>query len=220
MKLMICVPGNRFSMIWLSQWSQLLIMLANEGIEYVYNFADTMGMCKVRNLCLGGDSFGPASQKPFVGSEYDFILWLDSDIIFTKKQICTLLESAQTGRYPILCGLYRIPDLPNAYTGVIDYDPYKIIENKKFDFITAEAAADINGIVPARHGNFGFTMMQSGILESMPYPWFEVAPITIGELQVMSTEDASFCYRAAENGYQTYIDTRLIVGHEKTQILY
>jgi hypothetical protein len=47
----------------------------------------------VRNMCLGGDVLRGAEQEPF-GEQvaYDYIMWIDSDQVFTPPQFQRLLD--------------------------------------------------------------------------------------------------------------------------------
>jgi len=66
----------------------------------------------VRNLCLAGDKKGLPNQKPFQGKvNYDYIMWIDSDNIFTVKQFKHLLNAMETQKeISVLAGIYLAED--------------------------------------------------------------------------------------------------------------
>ena len=56
-------------------------------------------------LGLGGDVLAGPNQKPFQGKvDYDVIVWIDSDIIFTPEDVFKLLDSP----HDVTAGVYMM----------------------------------------------------------------------------------------------------------------
>jgi len=221
MQIMVCLPGRSYSNTFLTRWTDLVCSFYAKGIQFAYTNAHITGMYEVRNLCLSLKPWDTVSPLPFQGRiPYDYILWIDSDIIFKVEQVHSLLSQAVEQQLPILSGIYRIETLPDAYTAVEQYDLEMMNAKGGFPFMTAARAKEVNGICKVMHSNLGFTLVKYGIFEKMVYPWFRPEPIKFGEYQFYSTEDTYFATKARELGFLSYVDTRIIVGHEKSTVLY
>ena len=54
----------------------------------------TSNVYHVRNMCLGGDVTKGARQKPFQGNiDYDYIMWIDSDMVFKPEDFTALINT-------------------------------------------------------------------------------------------------------------------------------
>jgi hypothetical protein len=62
-------------------------------------------------------------------------------------------------------------------------------------------------------------LVKKGVFESLEYPWVQPTWFDEDGIYEMTTTDCGFMHRAAEKGFETYIDPNIIVGHEKTEIL-
>ena len=68
----------------------------------------------------------------------------------------------------------------------------------------------------ASYSGFGWMLIKRGVFEKMKYPWFSIEwhKFTNGWVD-FSSEDASFCLKAKEAGFDILIHPDVIVGHEK-----
>ena len=85
----------------------------------------TSNVYHVRNMCLGGDVTKGARQKPFQGNaKYDYLVWIDTDIVFCFNDLKKLLES----KYDVTTGIYTYNGTNNITNLVqkFDYDYYNI----------------------------------------------------------------------------------------------
>ena len=71
----------------------------------------------------------------------------------------------------------------------------------------------------ASYTGFGFVAIQCGVLESMPYPWFQPKWITIEKFYDFCAEDVGFCWSAQDCGIEIWVDPSIKVGHEKNIII-
>jgi hypothetical protein len=190
-------------------------------------------------MCLGGDVMRGPKQKPFNGQiAYDYIMWIDSDILFTPQQFAQLLSHD----VDIVSGVYLMEG-GEALATVKDWDEEFFKEHGHFRFLTpadlAEATkerrddATKNDVVaencssnpksPIRnpqllsvdYTGMGFMLVRKGVFESMEYPWFRPVEKRIGEMVDFTMEDVGFCLGARERGWKVWVDGSIKVGHEK-----
>ena len=67
---------------------------------------------------------------------------------------------------------------------------------------------------------FGFIAMKSGVFEACDRPWFLMERIRWSHLDfdLNIGEDYSFCVNARRNGFKTYLDSTVKVGHHKETV--
>ena len=168
--------------------------------------------------------------------EYDWQLWIDSDIIFNTDKFWQLADLAfpadavdedgeiiQENMHPISAGWYSTEDGRTTSVahwleeddfrsngGVMNHEMVDGIQKRKKPF-----TVDYTG--------FGWVMIQKGVFEDekMTYPWFapKMQVFESGAVQDMCGEDVSFCLDAIEAGYEIWCDPRIRVGHEKTRVI-
>jgi len=182
----------------------------------------------VRNDCLGAHNLAGIHQKPWQGLvEYDYIMWIDSDIVFAPEQVFRLINIAeQHKQVQILSGLYMMGDEIN-YATVLDWDVERFKLDGRFEFLTRSKlqTMDADRLFTVSYTGFGFMLIRNGVFESLEYPWFrphwEDVEMPNGILvHDFTSEDVGFCRSATRGGYQIYIDPTTIVGHEKPKVLY
>jgi GT2 family glycosyltransferase len=173
-------------------------------------------------MCLSGDVLKGVDQKPFGGKiKYDYIMWIDSDVLFSVEQFVALLASAP--KNPIVSGVYRMTN--GEYAAVEKWDTEYFKKNGHFKFLKEE---DINDyakrtgpqvLVSVSYSGMGFMLIQRGVFEALSYPWFKPIEKKIGDAVDFTMEDVCFCLRAKHAGYKVLIDPRIRVGHEKSMII-
>ena len=213
-----CLPGKLFSYKFVLSWSNLLnSCVPTFNIIPLVRMAYSSNVYDVRDLCLEGNNNGPPNQKPFKGQlEYDYIMWIDSDIVFEPEQFKTLYDyMEENDNCHILSGLYLSQnDRMSAH-----FDPDL---SKKYTFITTRDIQESLGSRPFKvlYSGMGFMLVRRGVFESITFPWF--APSTYlgsGGAELYAGEDASFCKRAKNAGFATWLHPQVIVGHEKPTVL-
>lgn len=209
-KVVFCLPGKSFSNYFLESWTNLLYNCPNFNVEPVMRWAVSSNVYKVRDLCLMGNPEAGPDQKPFQGKiKYDYIMWIDSDSVFTPGQFESLLKDIQMNpKIHILSGLCP-REGGKEYTTVVKSQPL--------------TPANIKGekeLIKADSTGMFFTLVRAGIFEKLSYPWFQ--PVGIekdGKNIGYTSEDIAFCLRAKDAGFNTFIDPKIIIGHEKTVVL-
>ena len=106
MRIVFCLPGNTFSDNFLKSWTELLMYLPKYGITPILSSSYNSVVYYVRNQCLGGSVLAGKNQHPFNGQNYDYIMWIDSDMVFTVDDFIGLLNMNKD----IASGLYISED--------------------------------------------------------------------------------------------------------------
>ena len=183
--------------------------------------------CKV----LGANVLRGPNQKPWDGKlNYDYQLWIDSDIVFnTEKfwQLCYMAlpapdeETGEVAEKQIAAGWYCTEDGHTTSVahwleeddfrkngGVMNHETIESISKRRKPF-----TVDYTG--------FGWVLIKNGVFENLEYPWFapKMQVFESGSVQDMCGEDVSFCLDAKEQGHEIWCDPRIRVGHEKIRVI-
>ena len=220
-KVIIALPGRTFSggfMLNLLETVQTLksknytVMIINEYSSYVtYSRMKTLGLDVRRG----------ADQKPFDGKlDYDVWLTIDSDVIFTPKQVMEIIED--TDKYPVVSGMYRLGT--TQYSPVQEWNTEYFKKNGYFEFMSKDSIDPNKKYISVAYNGMGLFACTKEVLESLKYPYFHHPPIELdledgNSVTEMVSEDVAFCRNIKEAGYDITVNTNIIVGHEKKLIL-
>lgn len=183
------------------------------SIQYtpVVNFS----RCK----CLLGDVAKGKKQRPFENLKYDYILWIDSDIVFNPDNLEQLLQLQKD----IACGWYAQPSQASdgsLFTPVVENADEKYFkQNHSYKFMTVKDLLKKPKPFTVDHVGFGWVLIKQGVFESLEYPWFAPKKQKIGTMEDLCSEDVAFCKDAQAAGYEIWLDPRCRVGHEKTLVI-
>jgi glycosyltransferase involved in cell wall biosynthesis len=218
-KVVFCLPGRQFSGEFLKAWSDLIGMCIKNNIQPIMSQQYSPLLYYVRNMCLGGNVLEGVKQKPFQGKlDYDYIMWIDSDIVFKPEQFFKLIEANKD----IVSGLYKMSN-NTQYATVENWDDEFFKKNGSYEFLTPDMVSKKKSLFPVSYTGFGFILIKKGVFESLEYPWFRPLWVEydINNKKVMdfTMEDVAFCKMIKEKGFDVFIDPKIIVGHEKTMIL-
>jgi glycosyltransferase involved in cell wall biosynthesis len=170
-------------------------------------------------MCLGGDTIAGIDQKPFQGQvDYDYIMWIDSDIVFTPDQFFKLIDADKD----IVSGLYKMQNNIH-YATVEEWNHDFFVKNGSYEFLTADMINKKKGLFPVAYTGFGWMLMKKGVFESLEYPWFQPTwkeyEYKGKHIKEFTMEDVAFCDLIQQKGYQIFIDPKIVVGHEKMMVL-
>jgi hypothetical protein len=220
-KVVFCLPGKTFTNYFLESWSNLLSACPNLGITPTVRWAVSSNVYNVRNLCLKGSPELGKDQKVFNGEiSYDYIMWIDSDSVFTNDDFNKLFDQMKNNtKIDILSGLY-LKEGGKEFTAVEKIDTDYHERHGKPASLTPSDIKGKTKLIKVDYTGMGFMMVRRGVFESLDYPWFQPLGMQGASGLVNFTgEDASFCIRASQKGYPTYVDPTLVIGHEKSIIL-
>ena len=183
-----------------------------------------------RNLCVAPmlqGNYPPAfeDRKPYNGElDYEFIFWIDSDVVFEPEQVMMLTEH----KVDMVTGMVmKDPKtLTMGYLGKTqDGDYYhsdlpvmKIdSENRAIDTLGmwVKEKQEESGLCPIDLCGSAFLCIRKGVYEAMPYPWYRTTIIEHGPNPILASEDTGFIWRATQTGFKAWADPLCIVGHEK-----
>jgi len=219
MKIIFCLPGNRFSGDFMLNFINLLQFCKSQGIKVQISQEYSSMVNFARCKCAGADVNRGKKQKPFNGLPYDYMMWIDSDIIFNNESFTKLISLNKD----IASGWYAQPGGSSSggfYTPVVEEMNDDFFANHgSYQFLTTEDMSERKEPFIVDYIGFGWALIKQGVFESMNYPWFAPKIISVGENQEVCSEDVSWCQDAKEAGYKIWLDPTCRVGHEKIQVI-
>jgi hypothetical protein len=222
---LFAIPGGSFTPGFFDSWTKLTMAAGRLPFDMVCtrHYSPVIYHCRA-NL-LGADNRAGEHQIPFQGKlNYDYMMWLDTDINFTVEQVVSLFETMQKKKHvDVLCGIYLTADGHHS-TIVKDWDVNFFLKTGMFPFLTIpqlkeEAAKTADKLAKVFYAGMGFMMVRKGAFEKVTYPWFEPVMHEIEMSRDFSSEDVSLCWKWAEKGVGIYIDPEIVVGHEKSIVI-
>jgi len=217
MNIVFCLPGRSFSGEFIQAWTQLSGACLKNNINVILSQRYNSNVYYVRAQCLGADVRRGRHQIPFDGKvNYDYIMWIDSDIIFQVQDFFTLLKH---GDKDIVSGLYLM-DGGKEYTVVRNWDLDYFSKRGMFQFLKPEDEVVKRGeLFTAEYSGLGFMLVKKGVFEKVEYPWFEPQFTQFGgDVYDFCSEDVGFCRKATAAGFQIWIDPTVKVLHEKMTV--
>ncbi len=135
--------------------------------------------------------------------EIDYVLWLDSDMVFEPDLLERMMNTLQENNLDILSGLYfrRVP----PYTPVL-FDKLEIKEDETCEWTEFHDIPD--KLFKVGGCGFGCVLMKTD-------PFFDVHS-KFGNMFAPfgnTGEDLAFCWRARQCGYDIWCDPSIICGH-------
>ena len=210
-----CLPGNSFSDKFLQSWSELLMWCVNNNIRPLINCQQGSNIYHLRAKCLGADVRRGKYQQPFGGQvDYDFIMWLDSDQVFSPAQFERLLNH----NVDVVSGLYLMAN-GTQFACVQNWDEQFYEQNGYFQFLTPKDIENKKDLIEVSYNGMGFFLIKKGVIENLEYPWFMPTMYKIGDCEDFDSEDVAFCKKMQNKGYKLYVDPCVVVGHEKKVVL-
>lgn len=137
-----------------------------------------------------------------ITKNYDYILWLDSDMVFKPDTLVRMMDTLQSNKFDILSGLYfrRVPPYSPVLFDRLEMDG-NICKWSEFKEIP-DHIFEIGGC------GFGCVLMDTGVFLDVQAKFGQMfAPIG------SNGEDVAFCMRARECGYKIYCDPSVLCGH-------
>ena len=140
----------------------------------------------------------------------DFILWLDSDVIFPNSLMVDLMADMKDG-VDLVTGIYhmrRPPFKPVIWKklrqGLIPQDN----ESEDWDDYPKDGMFEIDGC------GFGCVLMRTEMLQPIVNRYHDLFGPVPGY-----GEDLSFCVRARSSGFHLWADPKIQIGHKGSLII-
>jgi len=143
----------------------------------------------------------------------EWLLWLDSDMVFPPDTIVRLLAAAQAADTKVIGGLCVMVTsdgpIPTLYQPAESpTDVTRVLLNAPDDQILQVAATGAACLMVHRDV---FEAMREASPEDRLFCWFQEKVINTRWV----SEDITFCLRANQLGYRVFVDTTLSIGHWK-----
>jgi GT2 family glycosyltransferase len=145
--------------------------------------------------------------KRFLKVQSEWLLTLDTDMVFSVENFDALLASADPDFAPIVSGIYFVDERP----------PRAAAANTVGDSIKSISDWEEDKLIPVEWCGAGFMLIHRSVFEKLgdePYRQDIVAPSG-----ALVGEDYSFCERARQAGFTIQVNPSVFVGHVKPRIL-
>lgn len=216
-----CIPGKDFSQGFFNSWTKFLYFLNSNpviDIHIVNYYLSNISQC--RNAILGGKKSSGKYQLLFDGEwDYDFIFWLDTDVVFEPNDIARILmKLQQNSDVQVLSGIYAMGNGSPAV--IVDDSPEVLHENDSYTTATIEdllvdGTKHPHGLVKVKCPGMGFVAFKKNVFEKITYPWFENLKIDSPHFVDYDFEDVSLYKKLAKKDIFVYVDTETLIGHDK-----
>ena len=218
MKIIFCLPGASYSGRFLQCWTNLLAELPKYKISYGLSQDYLCNIYHARTKVLGVSIERGVDQKPFDGKIfYDYILWIDSDMVFEPEDLFKLIDHDKD----VVSGMYKMSDNIN-YATVEKMDEEFFEQWMHYPFLNQKMIDQKEGkLFKADYTGMGFMLVKYGVFEKMKYPYFYPRKQEWPQYgwEEFVWDDVEFCLRVKEAGFDVWVDPGVRLGHEKTKIL-
>ena len=216
--IVFCLPGRGVSYTYLKNFVQLCFDLVQNGasiqISQDYSSMVNFARCK----CLGANVLRGPKQVPWDGKlNYDYQLWIDSDIVFDTEKFYRLVAMDKD----IAAGWYMTEDgHTTSVAHWLEEDDFRG-NGGVMNHETGDTMSKRRKPFTVDYTGFGWVLIKKGVFEKLEYPWFapKMQVFESGEVQDMCGEDVSFCLDAKEEGFEIWCDPQIRVGHEKMRVI-
>ena len=249
-KIVFCLPGRGVSYTYLKNFVQLCFdMVSNQmSVQISQDYSSMVNFARCK--CLGANVLRGPDQIPWDGKlDYDYQLWIDSDIVFNTEKFWQLLDLALpaeavtqeditdddgnvTGMRQIInseherqiaAGWYSTEDgKTTSVAHWLDEDDFRS-NGGVMNHEMVDGISKRKKPFTVDYTGFGWVLIKKGVFEDekMTYPWFapKMQVFESGAVQDMCGEDVSFCLDAMDAGFDIWCDPRIRVGHEKTRVI-
>lgn len=167
-------------------------------VEFVQSMSNLQKPIETATSYLSGSMIYDARDRfaqAAITGNFDYVLWIDSDMVFEPDLLHRLLESIE-GR-DFVCGLYfrRMPPYTPAAYETLEPFPMPVMEVHKNIFEIGAAG-------------FGCVLTRTKMLKDV----FDKFGTAFCPFEDMG-EDIAFCKRAKSIGYKLHCDPTVKVGH-------
>jgi len=148
--------------------------------------------------------------EDFLASPAEWLLQLDSDMVFTPDDIVALLDAASADTVPIIGGLYagtgQLVNQVDAEAGWFTTRGVRFLDSR-----------GATGVIAVDFVGAGALLVHRTVYERMakdhpaPQPWFQ----EVAEHGRVDGEDWTFCARAARSGFPVHVHAGARFGHSK-----
>lgn len=210
----ICIPGNAYTPGFFRSWTEFVHHLAKTEHYPPFTFSNFYSplLAHGRNeLLLAGQKPVP-TVEPF-GGAYDWVFFLETDIVFTPEDFLALYIAATEKSLDVVTGLFPM-NAANPDAAVAGWN-----EEGRVSMTAAREQGP--GLTEIDFAGIGFMLIRRGVLERLGYPWFCRGTIYGHQdgLVWYRGDDFDFCRRIRDAGYTIHAHTGVLLGHEKRTVV-
>lgn len=211
----IATPGSKLESGYVKSLLGTIHVLQANNVSWIFQNEYASLVTNAREATITGSrNLEVFNTSPGKGQyTYDKIFCIDSDIVWNPEHFIKLLQSDKD----VVSGVYFEEQGASA-----------MIHRNKKDYrpMSREEIAELNSkgeVFPVYGVGLGFVCIKAGVFESLKRPWYGLGKV-VQEIDGVTYElplgeDLHFCERVAENGYQVHVDSSVIVGHIKSNIV-
>lgn len=151
--------------------------------------------------------------------KFDYLLFIDSDIIFTNDDFLKLLKSINNDNVGVVSGVYFSKARP--YFPVAGFFDLNNV-NEGFPKVSVQQIKS-KKIVEIDWTGLGFVLVKREIIDKIEYPWFDMTIVDLpkpivkkGNLIIKKeilSEDISFFTKIRKLDYKILLDTNVLLQH-------
>ncbi len=213
MTVVFCLPGRQYSGRFLECWSDLLASCYSRGVIPLMRREYTSNVYLARNMILKPDillkGFRTRDARPLEGSEYDWLMWIDSDAVFNTGHFWRLIKYD----VEIVAG----SAITNMEQGRLSWGRYNA--DGSCEFAKKDEVANYErtpkGLIEVDFTGFHWLLVRRGVFEKLDYPWFRPTTKIVRETIYFPSEDVGWCDRIRDLGLKMHVDPECKIGHEK-----
>ncbi|MBQ1047865.1 hypothetical protein KBX50_05250 [Micromonospora sp. C51] len=155
----------------------------------------------------------------FLDTHADWLLMVDTDMVWTPEDVTTLLAHAHPDAAPIVGGLCFAKEFDS---GAVWPTLFEAEDAGGFPRLFRFHSWPPNALYQVDGTGAAFLLVHRTVFEtvaargfSVAYPWFQETENPAGRV----SEDLTFCLRARACGYPVHVHTGVQVGHIKTHVV-
>jgi len=209
----ICIPcSGQVEPMVLTSFMRMVNHAASRGVKVNYFGQTTKQLIHTARQNLA---------KGFIGSDAEWSLWLDSDMILPCDTLTEMLKWANALDAKFLTGIYHQRQgnyKPLAMLNTLKNEKGEVIKTgkDKYHSFFIDIPDEIKDAVELDLCGFGCVLIHREVFEKMPQPWFRFLfgdDVPGMKPDQYVSEDFYFCVKARELGYKIYGLPSLNLGH-------
>lgn len=219
-KVILALPGTEFSEQFILVWTETILHLSKQGyaVAVISGFSENKQFSRMNTI--GVDIKRGQDQKPFDSKvEYDVWLSIDSNILFTPKQVVELIED--TDKYPIVSAVYRVNQ--NELSAISSIDDELLVKHGNYPRLTKEMLDPNLKHVKVAATDLGMIACRKDALETIQYPHFFYPLVNIkteeDDISSIVSDSMAFCMKVRDAGLEITINTDVMVGNQQKIIM-
>ena len=209
-RIRILIPGKSFTQGFMRGMLSLTAELSKSDINFTISNYYGPYLPEVRNQLLLNNQTPTANIVPF-GGEYDYVLWIETDIAFKAEDFFKLYSSALKHDLDFVTGLF-----PMNHT-----NPNHAVAGT---WREGRLPMNSHGLHEIDYCGVGFLLVRKGVYESLAYPWYgagEIYKYDEGrDVWYYLGDDFSTAKRIQSQGWKLWANGDVKLGHEKMDTIH